>query len=288
VDFTIHRLTCFNSEWYGKAGRGVWCISRQATASKVTVSVSIQYIRPTISEDTWNALLQERNLAMEGVKEGDIEREGQAWTGDAAEAFAREREREKEETVSPTVGEKEKETRQGRPRKAKTPSSISTSSISGTTGSDISPTSSYFSHSPVRTFSLLTPPNSEGSLSNMVFGGISESAGSESSVHDNFRDLAALGRKRAPSEPGVLPAAFASGRSRSATASSGNGYGSKNSGSYGTSANGGKSGRGRGGGGGSGRDGKKRTTSNGNVVRGRGGNYSANSGSTRGRKISAL
>ena len=235
---------------------------------------------------------------IEGVKD-NVERVGQTWTGDAADAFALEMEREKEEHVPP-VGEKEKESRPGRPRKAKTPS-ISTSGTSGC-GSDVSPTSSYFSHSPVRSYTLpLTPPNSGGSLSNtMMLGGVAESLGPESPVHDNFRDLATLGsRKRAPSEPGLRSMPLANGRIRSVTAPSKekvNGDGEKTSGHSGSNgmspSSGFKSGRGRGGRGGSGgggggerRDAKKRTSGSGNVTRGRGANHSV---SSRGRKTTSL
>ena len=211
-----------------------------------------------ITEDVWKAMLREKDTeeaSQRGWMTDTIERVGQAWTGEMADALSAERleEKDKEDCTSPA----EKD-RQGRNRdlgKKVKLSPVSTLSSESHPQHQLS-TSPCSSHSkaPVQS-SPLTPPQSEISISTML-SSVSESAESTSS-HDNLHD----GRKRSPSEPVLRINGVYKGRSRSLTTASTNkdnsnitrnGYYSRNTGSTAnpTVGTGHKPGRGRGRGGG--------------------------------------
>jgi hypothetical protein len=232
-----------------------------------------------------------------------IDRVGQAWTGDMADALASERlaEKDKEDGTSPV----EKD-RPGRNRefgkKVKLPP-VSTSGGEAHSYHQL-PTPTCSSHS--KPSSPLTPPQSETSIS-AILSSVSESTESTSS-HENDQTLRDA-RKRSPSEPALRVNGVSKGRSRSVTTSANkdkdsnparNGYYARTSGSTAnpTVSAGHKPSRGRGRGGASaGRkpapgDGNGGPTANG-AGRGKGGrgaprsSASTSSGTARGRKPSA-
>ncbi|KAK7057386.1 hypothetical protein R3P38DRAFT_2840650 [Favolaschia claudopus] len=174
-------------EWYGKHGRGTWVITRP-TSSKTSVNVAVEHAAPRLSETMWKVIARDRSIE-DATKRGwggfaDIERAGHAWTGDTAEAFARERlaaEKEKEEMAALSSPVE----RAGKSGESVKRARVPSVSISSSSGSDfllpVTPTTSPTQHTP------LTPPLSDLSMSE-----------TDATV---LRHDEASNRKRSPSTP---------------------------------------------------------------------------------------
>jgi hypothetical protein len=130
-----------------------------------------------ISEDVWKQVLRTRDMD-EGIRKGwnpsKIERVGQVWTGDAAEAAMAEVSagKDKEDCISSMEKEKPGRSRDAT-RKARLSSVSTSSSSSGANESQTypqlpTPTRSAHSQSPMQPFSPLTPSHSETSVSTML------------------------------------------------------------------------------------------------------------------------
>jgi hypothetical protein len=198
------------TDWYGNSGRGSWRISRPVQTAKNSINISIEYVPPAISNSVWSALLREQETE-EASKSGRsfvvLDRSGQTWTGEVAESMAA-AEKEREDSVVP--GEKE---RTGH-KKAK-PSSVSTSWSA--TNDNPSPTGSCTQSPDQHSFSQLTPPNSEASLSALLPVPEAENAWPPA-LEDMPESRPSFSRKRTPSEPGPnMTGRLNNGRSRSAT-----------------------------------------------------------------------
>jgi hypothetical protein len=211
-------LTASNStDWYGNSGRGSWRIARPAQTAKNSINISIEYASPTISTDVWSTLLGEQENE-EASKAGRglvvLERVGQAWTGEVAEAMAAAAEKEREDSALSSEKDRAGQQRDGH-KKAK-PSSVSTLWSTSGGADNPSPTGSYTQSPDQQTFSQLTPPNSEASLSAILPAPAPESAWPPPDDAPDARPQ--LSRKRTPSEPGPnVNGRLSNGRSRSAT-----------------------------------------------------------------------
>ncbi|KIY50175.1 hypothetical protein FISHEDRAFT_71789 [Fistulina hepatica ATCC 64428] len=92
------RLTLL--EWYGKAGRGSWIVTRAPTTSKISMSVSVDYKAPFVPEDA-QILMLRRNDADTSkrliAELGIPPRIGAVWTGELADAMCEDRRREQDD-----------------------------------------------------------------------------------------------------------------------------------------------------------------------------------------------
>ncbi|KAJ6607772.1 hypothetical protein B0H10DRAFT_2070377 [Mycena sp. CBHHK59/15] len=189
-------------EWYGKAGRGSWFITRPATSSKISINVSVEYIAPKVSPAGWKAILREKSVE-DGIKLGwggfvEVERPGQSWVGEIADALAAERMTEKEESLSSPIERTSKGRESG--KRVRVPSV----SISSSSGSDVLLPSTPKTTSPIQ-HTPLTPPLSDYSMSEA-------DPGWHKDVQSN--------PKRSPSEPVSRNLGISKPRTRSATAAS--------------------------------------------------------------------
>ncbi|KAJ7287738.1 hypothetical protein C8J57DRAFT_1284756 [Mycena rebaudengoi] len=189
-------------EWYGKSGRGSWAITRPTTSSKTSVNVSVEYHVPKVAEPVWKAMMREESVD-DAAKSGwggftEIERAGQAWVGETADAIAAERtaEKEKEEPTSPVE-------RTGKVRESGKRMRLPSVSISSSSGSDVLLPPTPKTVSPTQQHIPLTPPLSDYSIS-------------ETGWHGDFQS----NRKRSPSEPNARNQSISKSRARSATAAS--------------------------------------------------------------------
>lgn len=197
----------FLSEWYGKAGRGSWIVSRPPiTVSKISINVTVQYLPPRITNEVWKAMLVEAELQGSRPRSwlwADAEREGQAWADDQATVAAQE---------SDLLADQEKKKMKDAEKRDKLPP-ISTQSSSS--GAILPLTPRKPSHSPLSSkSSLLTPPYSDTSSS-----GSAASGSPEQELRDSRFDTYVANRKRSPSEPTVRFNDAVIGRNRSSTTS---------------------------------------------------------------------
>lgn len=187
-------------EWYGKHGRGSWTVTRPpSNTSKTSINILVDYNPPSIPEDVWQAMLREKSHSEAQKYEwiSTAERAGQAWTGPKAEAMAAERaaENEKEEGTSVSCNEKDKH---GKYRDGRRKGRMLSVSISNSIDNMQlpTPTSSSYSPSPSLKNPLLSPHQSETSISTAL-SSVSEAVELAPSTRDDHSD----DHRHSPSEP---------------------------------------------------------------------------------------
>jgi hypothetical protein len=207
-------LKLIPAEWYGKAGRGSWVIARPVTSSKTSINVSVDYKQPSVSHDVWRNITGMHELDQRSKHEEpwrNIERIGHLWTGEAAEALARETVKDSAFLSPIEIPQKLKEPT-GKKAKHATLSLVSPGSMSNQ-----SPEETFPPLSPVSSSFPLTPPHSERSFSeyNLIPRDPMDQYFSET---PGGRETA--NHRRTPSKPASRIGGSSKGRTRSATASS--------------------------------------------------------------------
>ncbi|KAJ3749130.1 hypothetical protein DFH05DRAFT_1475596 [Lentinula detonsa] len=186
-------------EWYGKIGRGSWIVKRPIHNSKNSFNVSVNYIPPSISVETWEAIMREdqiQNFFSHNPSWIDKVRPGQDWTGEQAKLMAASLAEEKDEGVEIT---RRTETRTRRVL------SISTSS-SSTSDINMPSTPSRNSVSPVDVYSPSTSPLESPTSSRYGYRDLGADSPSRARDH-----------KRSPSEPITTLQRFEQTRNDSST-----------------------------------------------------------------------
>lgn len=167
-----------------------------STASKGSINATVVYQPPSIPENVWRAI--EREAAKADARQNEYHistREGQAWTGSTAAAFAAEQAAEIEKEHSISAAEKERHARSRESGRRKRALSISTSH-SGDGIQLPTPTDSSHSLSPVCKYSPLDATHLED-LKSVALPPVTEGA---ELVWSNGIDHVSA-RKRTPPEP---------------------------------------------------------------------------------------